>query len=59
MKNYINPAEWAELENALKKAQIPYSVRWDSHFSEDLETMTYDKYVYIEPVIVQEIVVSV
>jgi hypothetical protein len=54
MKNYINPAEWAELENALKKAQIPYSVRWDSHVSEDFQTVTYDKYIYIEPAILQE-----
>ena len=56
MKHYITEKEWTALEELLMKAQIPYSVSFDSHVSASMETVTYDKYVRIEPIIIQKTV---
>ena len=56
MKHYISEKEWPALEELLMKAEIPYSVSFDSHVSESLETVTYDKYIRIEPIVIQKTV---
>ncbi len=53
MNNYITAADWAEIEKALMKAQIPYHVSFDSHVSEDYQTITYDRRITIEPFTIQ------
>lgn len=54
MKHYISEKDWLALEELLMSAEIPYSVSFDSHVSDSLETVTYDKYIRIEPIIIQK-----
>ena len=54
MKHYISEKEWLALEELIMRAEIPYSVSFDSHVSDSLETVTYDKYIRIEPIIIQK-----
>lgn len=54
MKYYISEKEWSALEEILMKAEIPYSVSFDSHVSDSLDIVTYDKYIRIEPIIIQK-----
>lgn len=53
MKNCINHADWDELQRVLMKMEIPYHVSFDSHVSEGFDTITYDTYIRIEPIVVQ------
>ena len=53
MKHYITEKEWAALEEILMRAEIPYNVTWDSHVHESLTEVTHDKYIRIEPIIIQ------
>ena len=55
MKHYITEKEWAALEEVLMRAEIPYSVSWDSHISEGLDQATYDKHIRIEPMVIQSV----
>ena len=55
MKHYITEKEWATLEETLMKAEIPYSVSWDSHAHESDDEVTYDKYIRIEPIVIQRV----
>ena len=55
MKHYITEKEWAALEEVLMRAEIPYSVSFDSHVSESMEEVTYDKYIRIEPMVIQRV----
>jgi hypothetical protein len=52
MKHYISEKEWLVLEELLMRAEIPYNVSFDSHVSDSLDTVTYDKYIRIEPIII-------
>lgn len=54
MKNLITPAEWEAIEEALMKAEIPYYVSFDSHVSENLDKVTYDKYIRVEPFVIMK-----
>lgn len=54
MKHYINEAMWAKIEQVLMEAEIPFHVSFDSHVNEALDTITYDKYIRIEPFIIQK-----
>lgn len=54
MKNHISEKMWEKLEAALMEAQIPYSVTWDSHWDGVSDSVTYDKYITIQPAIVQK-----
>ena len=54
MKHYITDKEWIALEELLMRAEIPYTVSFDSHVSESMNTVTYDKYIRIEPIIIQK-----
>lgn len=54
MKNYITEENWKVLESLLMKAEIPYHVSFDSHVHDDMEHVTYDKYIRIEPIVVQK-----
>ena len=54
MKHYISEKDWLALEEFLMSAEIPYSVSFDSHVNDSLETVTYDKYIRIEPIIIQK-----
>jgi hypothetical protein len=54
MKNYITEKEWAALEEALMRAQIPYAVSWDGHDNSTQDAVYYDKYIQIEPVVIQK-----
>lgn len=56
MKYYIAEKEWAALEELLMKAEIPYNVSWDSHQHSSDNDVTYDKYIRIEPIVIQKIV---
>ena len=53
MKHYITEKEWIALEETLMKAEIPYNISWDSHVCESVTTVTYDKYIRIEPIVIQ------
>jgi hypothetical protein len=53
MKHYITEKDWATLEPMLMRMEIPYYVSFDSHVHEDMEHVTYDRYIRIEPVIIQ------
>lgn len=53
MKHYITEKEWTALEELLMKAEIPYNVSWDSHVCESMSTVIHDKYIRIEPIIIQ------
>ncbi len=53
MKNYVSPKEWADLEEALMKAQVPYYVSFNSEIGEDMETITYNRRITIEPFTIQ------
>jgi hypothetical protein len=53
MKHYITEKEWAALEELLMKSDIPYSVSWDSHVHESMTSVNHDKYIRIEPIIIQ------
>lgn len=53
MKNYITASNWEKLERLLKIAEIPYSVSWDSHMTDGMEEVVYDKYIRIDPIIIQ------
>ena len=55
MKHYITEVEWSNLEELLMKAEIPYSVSFDSHAADSMDTVTYDKYIRIEPIIIQKV----
>ena len=54
MKHYITEKDWEGLETLLMKAEIPYCVSFDSHVHEDMEHVTYDKYIRIEPIVIQK-----
>lgn len=54
MKHYISEEDWAALEPLLMRAEIPYYVSFDSHVHEDMEHVTYDKYIRIEPIVIQK-----
>jgi hypothetical protein len=54
MKLYISEEDLAVLEPLLIKAEIPYYVSFDSHVNEDMEYVTIETYICIEPVIVQK-----
>lgn len=54
MKHYISEKEWLALEELLMRAEIPYNVSFDSHVSDSLDTATYDKYIRIEPIVIQK-----
>lgn len=54
MKHYVNEAMWAKIEQALMEAEIPFSVSFDSHVNEVMDTITYDKYIRIDPFIIQK-----
>lgn len=56
MKYYIAEKEWVVLEELLMKAEIPYSVSWDSHVHASDDGVTYDKFIKIEPIVIQKIV---
>jgi hypothetical protein len=55
MKHYITEHEWEAIEELLMKAEIPYSVSWDSHAHECDDEVTHDKYIRIEPIVIQRI----
>ena len=55
MKHYITENDWTALEELLMKAEIPYSVSFDSHVNDTLEHVTYDKYIRIEPIVIQRV----
>ena len=55
MKHYISEPEWTALEDLLMKAEISYAVSFDSHVSESIDTVTYDKYIRIEPIIIHKV----
>ena len=55
MKHYITGNDWTALEELLMKAEIPYSVSFDSHVNDTLEHVTYDKYIRIEPIVIQRV----
>ena len=52
MKTYITERELKELEELLMKAQIPYNISFDAHMNPDKTSITYDKYIRIEPIVV-------
>ena len=53
MKNYITEKDWVAIEELLMRLEIPYNVTWDSHVSESMSSVTHDKYIRIEPIIIQ------
>ena len=53
MKYYITEKEWTALEELLMKAQIPYAVSWDAHAHACDDEVTFDKYIRIEPIVIQ------
>ena len=53
MKHYITEKNFEQLEEILMKAEIPYYVSFDSHINEDMTKVTYDKYIRIEPIVIQ------
>jgi hypothetical protein len=55
MKHYITEKDFAALEEVLMRAEIPYSVSWDSHINEGSDHVTYDKYIRIEPMVIQSV----
>jgi hypothetical protein len=55
MKHYITEKEWTALEELLMKAQIPYAVSWDAHAHTGDDEVTYDKYIRIEPIVIQRV----
>lgn len=55
MKNYITEGDWLALEELLMEAQIPYAVSWDAHAHSGDNNVTYDKYIRIEPVVIQKV----
>jgi hypothetical protein len=55
MKHYITEKEWQALEELLMQAEIPYNVSWDSHAPECDDEVTYDKYIRIEPIVIQRV----
>lgn len=52
MKTYITENELRKLEELLMEAQIPYNVSFDAHMNPDDNSVTYNKYVRIDPVVV-------
>lgn len=54
MKNYVTKQEWLTLEEMLMKMEIPYSVSFDSHIVKPNESVTYDRYIQIAPIVIQE-----
>lgn len=54
MKNYITKQEWLALEEMLMKMEVPYSVSFDSHVVKPGESVTYDRYIQIAPIVIQE-----
>lgn len=55
MKHYITENEWQALEELLMKTQIPYAVSWDAHAHTGDDEVTYDKYIRIEPIVIQRV----
>lgn len=55
MKNYVTEKEWLALEEILMRAQIPYNVSWDAHAPTGDSDVTYDKYIHIEPIVIQRV----
>ena len=55
MKNIVTANDWAKIEDALMQAQIPFYVHFDSHVNETMDSVTYDKYIRIEPFVIQTI----
>lgn len=51
MKTYITENELRQLEELLMKLQIPYNVSFDAHMNPDKTSVTYDKYIRLEPVV--------
>lgn len=54
MKHYITEKDWTAIEELLMRAEVPYSVSFDSHVNDTMEHVTYDKYIRIEPMVIQE-----
>jgi hypothetical protein len=54
MKLYISEEDLAVLEPLLIKAEIPYYVSFDSHVNEDMEYVTIETYICIEPIVNQK-----
>ena len=54
MKNYVTKQEWLALEEMLMKMEIPYSVSFDSHVVKPGESVVYDRYIQIAPIVIQE-----
>ena len=52
MKNLVSEKEWQNIEDALMKAQVPYRVSFDNHFTEGSTTIYYDKYIEVEPFVI-------
>ena len=55
MEHYITEKEWTALEELLMKAEIPYNVSWDSRIHESDNDVTHDKYIRIEPIVIQRV----
>lgn len=53
MKHYITEKNFEQLEEILMKAEIPYYVSFDSRINENMTKVTYDKYIKIEPIVIQ------
>lgn len=53
MKNIITVDDWVKIEEALMQAQIPFYVSFDSHVNETMDSVTYDKYIRVEPFVIQ------
>ena len=53
MKNIITANDWAKIEEALMQAEVPFHVSFDSHVNETMDSVTYDKYIRVEPFVIQ------
>lgn len=54
MKNLVTKQEWLALEEMLMKMEIPYSVSFDGHVIKPGESVVYDRYIQIAPIVIQE-----
>ena len=55
MKTIVLESDWTAIEELLMKAEIPYSVSFDSHANDTQDTVVYDKYIHIEPIVIQHV----
>lgn len=53
MKNYITAEDWKAIETVLMRAQVPFHTSFDTHVNDTMDKITYDKYVRVEPFIIQ------